>query len=239
MYITSICVLHVLDREEIFPHQDREVAEIIIHEHYYKGGLHNDIALLILAAPVDLIENVNTACLPPQDYIFDGSRCYASGWGKDLWGKEGKYQVILKKIDLPIIPRKPCVEKLRMTRLGTYFNLHQSFICAGGERGKDTCKGDGGSPLVCPIPEKHEQYYQAGIVAWGIGCADVNPGNHDFGKQLELAKLISLVSISFLQVSTSMSLYLGTGSTSNSSIRILTQATTPFIDRMVRHVDQI
>lgn len=37
--------------------------------------------------------------------------------------------------------------------------------------------GDGGSPLVCPIESKFERYYQSGIVAWGIGCADVNPGS--------------------------------------------------------------
>lgn len=48
-----------------------------------------------------------------------------------MTGKEGKYQVILKKIDLPIIPRVPCVERLRSTRLGYHFNLHPSFICAG------------------------------------------------------------------------------------------------------------
>lgn len=118
-------------RDELFPHQDRLVSEIIIHEDYYKGGLFNDIALLILQDPVELSEIINTACLPPQDYIFDGSRCFASGWGKDQWGKEGKYQVILKKVDLPIIPRIPCVERLRNTRLGHHFNLHSSFICAG------------------------------------------------------------------------------------------------------------
>lgn len=56
---------------------------------------------------------------------------FASGWGKNLWGKEGKYQVILKKIDLPIISRSPCQERLRRTRLGYRFNLHRSFICAG------------------------------------------------------------------------------------------------------------
>lgn len=163
-------------RDEIFPHQDREVAEIVIHEQYYKGGLFNDVALLYLVSPVELAENVNTACLPPQEHSFDGSRCFASGWGKDVFGKEGKYQVILKKVELPIIPRTPCIEALRRTRLGNHFQLHASFLCAGGEKGKDTCKGDGGSPLVCPIPGRHEQYYQAGIVAWGIGCADANPG---------------------------------------------------------------
>jgi len=30
-------------------------------------------------------------------------------------------------------------------------------------------KGDGGSALVCGV---NGQYYVAGIVAWGIGCAD-------------------------------------------------------------------
>lgn len=135
-------------QDELFPHQDRTVAEVVIHQQYYKGGLFNDVALLYLAEPVDLIENVNTICLPPQNQNFDHSRCFASGWGKDLWGKEGKYQVILKKIDLPIVPRPACLEKLRHTRLGPRFQLHESFMCAGGEKGKDTCKGDGGSPLV-------------------------------------------------------------------------------------------
>lgn len=60
-------------RDEIFPHQDRAVDEIIIHENYYKGGLFNDIALLILKEPVDLIETINTVCLPPKDYNFDGN----------------------------------------------------------------------------------------------------------------------------------------------------------------------
>lgn len=128
-------------QDELFPHQDRYVQEIIIHENYYRGGLFNNIALLILQEPVELSEVVNTVCLPPQDYNFDGNRCFASGWGKDLWGKEGKYQVFLKKIDLPIIPREPCQVKLRRTRLGEHFNLHRSFLCAGGELGKDTCKG--------------------------------------------------------------------------------------------------
>ncbi len=86
--------------------------------------------------------------------------------GKDLFGKEGKYQVILKRVELPIVPRDKCVTELRKTRLGPHFELNNSFICAGGERGKDTCKGDGGSPLVCAIKNTVNQYYQVGIVAW-------------------------------------------------------------------------
>lgn len=163
-------------KDEIFPHQDRDVAEYIIHEHYYKGGLFNDIALLFLSKPVELAENVNTACMPPYDFTFDRSKCFVSGWGKDLFGREGKYQVILKRVELPVVPRAKCQDELRKTRLGKHFELHNSFICAGGEKGKDTCKGDGGSPLVCPIQGTINRFYQAGIVSWGIGCGGETPG---------------------------------------------------------------
>lgn len=116
-------------RDELFPHQDRAVSEIIIHQDYYKGGLFNDVALLLLHEPVELSEIINTACLPPQDYNFDGSRCFASGWGKDVWGKEGKYQVILKKIDLPM---GKCVTDFVMTNDFQheiyYFQYHDNHV---------------------------------------------------------------------------------------------------------------
>ena len=34
---------------------------------------------------------------------------------------------------------------------GRRFRLHDSFLCAGGGKGSDTCTGDGGSPLVCQM----------------------------------------------------------------------------------------
>lgn len=166
--------------DEILPHQDRQVADIVIHQDYYAGGLFNDIALLFLESPVIAADNINPACLPPQDTNFDGLRCFASGWGKDSFGKEGRYQEILKRIELPTVPHDLCETDLRKTRLGARFHLNPSFICAGGERGKDTCKGDGGSPLVCPIAGQPDRYYQAGMVAWGIGCGDETPGEPDY-----------------------------------------------------------
>merc|ERR1712080_508124 len=60
------------------------------------------------------------------------------------------YQVILKEIDLPVVDSYQCEASLRKTRLGGKFQLDDSFLCAGGVPGKDTCKGDGGTPLVCP-----------------------------------------------------------------------------------------
>ncbi|RZC41480.1 Trypsin domain containing protein, partial [Asbolus verrucosus] len=163
--------------KELYPQQDRDVASVTIHPQYYSGGYHNDIALLFLEDPVELAPHINVVCLPPQDTVVDDARCFSSGWGKDVFGKEGRRQVILKKIDLPMMPRGQCQENLRRTRLGSHFKLHQSFVCAGGEKGKDTCTGDGGGPLACPIQGYHERYFQVGIVAWGVGCGDYNvPG---------------------------------------------------------------
>lgn len=55
----------------------------------------------------------------------------------------------MRKVTLPIMDRTECQNKLRKTRLGSFFNLHDSFICAGGGENYDTCTGDGGGPIVC------------------------------------------------------------------------------------------
>ncbi|XP_017485409.1 PREDICTED: tryptase-like [Rhagoletis zephyria] len=158
-------------------HQDVHVKEIISHEGFNPSTIANDIALLILEIPYIWAPNVQPICLPTAEKTFDHSRCIAAGWGKDKFGKGGLFQVILKKIELPIVPHDTCQANLRRTRLSRFFQLDKSFICAGGEKGKDTCKGDGGSPLVCPDPQQPDRYYQAGIVSWGVGCGEENiPG---------------------------------------------------------------
>merc|ERR1712013_928137 len=83
--------------------------------------------------------------------LFDFQTCFATGWGKDQFGAAGNYQVVLKEIALPVVGHDQCEASLRTTSLGKRFQLDDSFICAGGVDGKDTCKGDGGSPLVCWI----------------------------------------------------------------------------------------
>lgn len=152
---------------EPHPHQDRGVKVVVIHPEYNRAGaLYNDYALLYLDAPAKLSYNVDTVCLGTS---FDPTSCLSTGWGKDKFGKEGVYQNVLKKVDLPLWEDGECQYALRTTRLGRYFKLHPSFVCAGGEAGKDSCSGDGGSPLVCQNPS-NGKYVQVGMVAWGIGC---------------------------------------------------------------------
>ncbi|XP_014361308.2 phenoloxidase-activating factor 2-like [Papilio machaon] len=169
--------------KEPYPHQDRDVGNVIVHKDYKSRNLANDIALLFLNLPMMMTPNVGLVCLPALGQTTPpGTRCLASGWGKDQFGEIGKYQVILKKLELPVVGSQSCQKRLRMTRLSPYFNLDPSFMCAGGEGGRDTCVGDGGSPLVCPL--QTDRYVQAGIVAWGIGCGGTTPGVYtDVAKQ--------------------------------------------------------
>nr|CAH7753380.1 unnamed protein product [Callosobruchus chinensis] len=159
---------------EPLPYQEQPTKKIIIHPHYHPNSLRNDIALMILEEPFRLTENVGLVCLPFQGTEFDdirnqGSDCIATGWGKNA-SRHGKYQSTLKKVSMPVVPRDNCTRKLREVRLGPLFRLHRSFMCAGGQANKDTCKGDGGSPLVCPIRGRPDRYQQAGIVSWGLTC---------------------------------------------------------------------
>jgi len=165
-------------KNEAVSHQDVYVQEVVTHQHYNAKSLKNDVALLFLIKEVILLDNVGLICLPPQGLNVDNIQCTVSGWGKNAF-KKGQYSSILKKVDLPIIEKTQCQEALRKTRLGPFYNLHDSFVCAGGEKNKDTCKGDGGSPLVCPIlnadGSKNGRYFQMGMVSWGIGCGDETP----------------------------------------------------------------
>ena len=80
------------------------------------------------------------------------------GWGKKNFGRNEKRQNTLKQVTLPIVDNDQCQNNLRKTRLGLSFDLHESFLCAGGKKGADACTGDGGGPLVCPHKKDFNRY---------------------------------------------------------------------------------
>lgn len=94
-----------------------------------------------------------------------------AGWGKYQFS-DTHYGGVLKKIDLPIVPRHICQDQLRKTRLGQNYTLPRGLICAGGEKDNDACTGDGGGALFCPMTEDPKQFEQIGIVNWGVGCKE-------------------------------------------------------------------
>ncbi|XP_058802891.1 phenoloxidase-activating factor 2-like [Phymastichus coffea] len=153
------------------------VARVVLHPNFNSVNLDNDVAVIRLngVVPIASYPNINTACKPTAAVVAN-QRCYVSGWGKNAFAPNGQYQAIMREVDVPIIDQASCEARLRQTRLGPNFVLNRnSFICAGGESGKDACTGDGGSPLVCQT--NTGQWQVVGLVAWGIGCANTNvPG---------------------------------------------------------------
>ncbi|XP_072947858.1 uncharacterized protein [Epargyreus clarus] len=154
---------------EFYPYIERDVISVHVHPLYYAGTLDNDLAILKLDHPVEWTKypHISPACLPDKYTEYAGQRCWTTGWGKDAFGDYGKYQNILKEVDVPVIGHGQCQQQLRQTRLGYNYELNPGFICAGGEEGKDACKGDGGGPLVC---ERGGTWQLVGVVSWGIGC---------------------------------------------------------------------
>lgn len=155
--------------EEFYPNIEMDVLEIKYHPDFHTGNLYNDLAIVKIDGLIDFQQNphISPVCLPDVFQDFSGRRCWVSGWGKDAFGSAGSYQNVLKEVDVPVLSHNECEQQLRQTRLGQDFLLHPGFICAGGEEGKDACKGDGGSPLVCDIGGV---WQIAGVVSWGIGC---------------------------------------------------------------------
>ena len=125
---------------EPIPAEDVMISNIYIHPNFNKDNLQNDVAILKLATPVALgtKPTIGTICLPTVSFV--GQRCYVAGWGKNDFGPTGAYQAIQREVDVPLIPNADCQTALRRTRLGASFVLsNSSFVCAGGEAGKDAC----------------------------------------------------------------------------------------------------
>ena len=78
---------------EPIPHQDRVVVRTAVHPGFSGKNLTDNVALLFTDRPFVLGPHLDKICLPNSAiYPFDPEECYATGWGKDAFGDEGKFQ---------------------------------------------------------------------------------------------------------------------------------------------------
>jgi len=148
--------------------QEFDVVRYSVYPNFKSRRLSDNIAILHLSKSIDLVSynGINAACLPPCTGMFDGQfrngtgvRCWVAGWGRDR--KNGDFQAIQHKVDVPIFDRRRCQNSLKRAlqavrhSTANTFKLHSSELCAGGETGKDACDGDGGAPLVCQAKSGH------------------------------------------------------------------------------------
>lgn len=76
------------------------------------------------------------------------------------------------KAQLPYIPKNKCQSIYREKQ------LTDEQLCAGGEEGVDSCRGDSGAPLMLTAFQSHEKWIVFGIVSHGPSkCGSKNyPG---------------------------------------------------------------
>merc|ERR1711892_852452 len=161
------------NKNESLKHQELPVLSIKLHPDLDWETHHNNFALLFLEEGFDEnLEHISPVCLPkPCSVIKDDQNCVSHGWGKDKFGAQGVYSTKLKEVVVPVVENEKCQKQLRDTRLGPFYELDSSFMCAGGVKDVDTCRGDGGSPLTCR-QGREGPWFQTGIVSFGIGCAE-------------------------------------------------------------------
>ena len=141
---------------------------------------YNDIALIRLNGLAETVLNnhdvpVMPVCLPAPYYGSEETKVkefVVIGWGKadenqrfeDII-KIGVGNRLPKKITLPLYDKSVC--------WNIFPGVDDTHICAGGERGKDSCNGDSGGPLV----DKTEPMTLYGVVSAGsFQCATGQPG---------------------------------------------------------------
>jgi secreted trypsin-like serine protease len=148
------------------------VSDVIIHEHFSKSTLRNDVALLKLEVCVDTSAFPPVELAPPGFPIDDVLKVIGLGWLEEE--NEDLVQVsTLQKADVPFVDQPTCAAKYTTSE----FTVYDDMICAGHAT-TDACIGDSGGPLLHQRGvEGTSTVYQVGIVSWGEGCAKADrPG---------------------------------------------------------------
>ncbi len=144
-----------------------KVKSVHIHQNYgQSNGNAADLALLELASNINGIQYLKLATQQIMSLAGrPGDMASVSGWGAVEEG--GDVSGRMQKVDIPIVANEVCNEPEAYNGVIT-----PTELCAGyAEGSKDSCQGDSGGPLVV---EKEGDFYQAGIVSWGEGCARPN-----------------------------------------------------------------
>uniref|UniRef100_A0A7M5V6T6 Peptidase S1 domain-containing protein n=1 Tax=Clytia hemisphaerica TaxID=252671 RepID=A0A7M5V6T6_9CNID len=145
--------------------QIRTVRRAINHQGYNDRTMTNDIALVELSQEVEFDEFVKPACvLDSSKQLAAETPVVISGWGTTASG--GSQPNILQEAEVKVVSRQVC-----NSRYGN--GIDRTMLCAAA-RGKDSCQGDSGGPLVVDLKDSNggDQFYLAGVVSFGIGCAN-------------------------------------------------------------------
>ncbi|KAI5632267.1 trypsin domain-containing protein [Phthorimaea operculella] len=155
--------------------------------------IKNDVALIRLNRTVEFTKFIRPICLPTTDITASPSsplRFLATGWGavkdrilnKYFFQHQYELDGIKRHVDLPHVDQMTCAD--------TFKFLTPMHICAGAEKGKDSCRGDSGGPLV----------YNDDGVNFAVGMVSTGLKQYVCGTEGKPAVYTRIVSIYGVQV---------------------------------------
>jgi len=138
--------------------QEVEISKILMHPRFNVESLRFNVALIRLAAPVQLGDCVGVACLPEAEQdALPSMRCFTTGWsmGPAQRGAKGLPShregfPVLQEAEMELVDQDVCQRKWANHPTNPQ-QIHAESVCVGPV-GKDTatvCHGDSGGPLVC------------------------------------------------------------------------------------------
>lgn len=151
---------------------DSEPVRVIIHPEYDPNFRHkyHDIALIEISQVPSYTDFLRHICLPEPEMdngAAPGRKLSVSGWGRtDIFRQQLGYNAlspIKLKVVLPYVEPEQCKRVFRAQQL----EIGPGQLCAGGEKAKDTCGGDSGSPLMF-YDVKAGAWVLTGIVSLGV-----------------------------------------------------------------------
>ncbi|XP_068099352.1 chymotrypsin-C-like [Hyperolius riggenbachi] len=137
--------------------------KIIVHEKWNSFFIRNDIALIKLAEPAPLSDQIQPACLPSEGSVLANDfPCYVTGWGR-LY-TNGPIADALQQALLPVVDHDTCSRSDWWSSQVT-----TNMVCAGGDGIVSGCNGDSGGPLNCQNASGASEVH--GIVSFGSGLS--------------------------------------------------------------------
>lgn len=167
------CELDAAGRKDCAdPPVDVDVIKTIPHPDYASQSWdkYNDVALVKLAKEAPFTDYIRHICLPgfynltEQVELAAANKFVVAGWGHtDFYQTVDSVPSQIKlKVTLPFVPNERC-----QSVYGNYsLRIAPTQICAGGEKAKDTCRGDSGSPLMF-YNIKQSRWFTYGLVSRG------------------------------------------------------------------------
>ncbi|XP_026316168.1 phenoloxidase-activating enzyme-like [Hyposmocoma kahamanoa] len=158
----------VIPIEYTIPHPD--------YDPYDKKTRRNDIALVRTRESAPYTDFIRPICLPTSDMTLSPPsdwQLIAAGWGAVNNTHSSNVKLDVK---LPFVPLPQCQAAYSVKYRNLKFWNRQ--MCAGGEKGKDSCRGDSGGPLMWENPDGNKFFECVGIVSFGtFPCGSENvPG---------------------------------------------------------------